>query len=84
MDEGVGLGGTDVLGIEVPVVVGGLTAAGPPSEGITIDGTGIVGEDGIIVGVPGDARGAVGCPTAGDVTAGGLAVHSMHVATGGT
>lgn len=87
VDGGVGLGGTDAPNTEIPgPPTDGLAVAGPPCDSITTGGAGTTGGEGkrIIVGVCGDARGAVGRLAAGGVTAGGIAVPSVDVATGGT
>ena len=81
------MSGTNVLGAEVSVVVGppadGVTVARPPVEGNTTGGTRTPEseDEGITGDVSGDERDTVGYPTAGGVTAGGLAIHPVAVAT---
>lgn len=85
VDTGVGLDGRDVLDTEVPgPPTDGLVASGPPCDGITTGGAAGGEGERIIVGVCGDTRGTVGRLTAGGVTADGIAVHSVDVATGDT
>jgi len=78
--------GTNVLGAEVSVVAGppadGVTVARPPVEGNTTGGTRIPeSEDEGTTEASDDKRDTVVCPTAGGVTAGGLAIHPVVVAT---